>query len=273
MIIDGRKIAQEIQEQLRREVAARKSPPVVAIVSVGNDPVMARYLSIKKRFAEAVGVGVRHIQFPDSAKEAAILDAIAANAVSGVGIIVQLPLPKTLNKERIVNAIPAEHDPDMLSSVAFEKFEKGATALLPPVTGAFKEILKRHAISLKGKNVVVAGRGQLVGKPTALWCEQEGATVSIVDDRTDDIATYAKNADIIFSGAGVAGLFKPEMIKNGAVILDAGTSEQGGKIVGDADPSCAEKAALFTPTPGGVGPVTVAVMFRNLVMLTSLPAR
>lgn len=265
MIVDGKKIALEIQEELRREVASRKMPPMLTVISIGDDRVTVRYLSIKKKFADAIGVSVRHVKFQKAVDEAAILEAIVATREGG--IIVQLPLPKDVNKERILNAIPAERDPDMLSFSAFEQFQKGETTLLPPVTGAFKEILKRNTISLKGKNVVVVGRGQLVGKPTALWCEREGALVSIVDDRTSDIASYTKHADIIFSGAGIPSLLKPDMVQDGVVLLDAGTSEYNGKLVGDADPSCADKASLFTPTPGGTGPVTVAILFRNIVIL------
>jgi len=138
---------------------------------------------------------------------------------------------------------------------------------LPPVVGAIKELSKRQHVVFAGAKVVVVGEGRLVGKPAALWAKKQGAQVKVIHRNTERPEEILKTADIIISGAGDPGIIKPEMIKEGVVIFDAGTSEEGGVLKGDANPACADKATLFTPVPGGIGPITVAVLLRNLVNL------
>ncbi|MEI6495003.1 MAG: bifunctional 5,10-methylenetetrahydrofolate dehydrogenase/5,10-methenyltetrahydrofolate cyclohydrolase, partial [bacterium] len=179
---------------------------------------------------------------------------------SGInGIIVQLPLPKHINASKILNLVPAHKDVDALNADA---------SVLSPVTGAIREILERNNVDLNNKKIVVVGKGKLVGMPTAIWLSQEGYEVEIVDKNTKDLAGVLQDADVIISGAGVAKLIKPEAIKEGVILIDAGTSEDGGALVGDADSACAGKCSLFTPVPGGVGPITVAVIFKNLASLS-----
>ncbi len=157
----------------------------------------------------------------------------------------------------MLKAVPPSHDIDVLNPLT--------TTVLSPVVGAIKEILKLHEVPVFEKHVVVVGSGKLVGRPVAAWFMEQGSSVSIVTRDTSDIVFYTKNADIIVLGAGSPRMLTPDMIKEGVVILDAGTSEDGGVLAGDADPACAEKASLFTPVPGGVGPITVAVLLRNVV--------
>ena len=188
---------------------------------------------------------------------------------SGEGsIIVQLPLPPHIDTERVLNVVPPERDPDVLSEKSIALFEKDTSAILPPVLGAIKEILLRSGVFVGNKKVVIVGRGKLVGAPAAVWFKRHGSNVALLGRDTADLKPHTAEADIIVLGVGSPGLLRPDMIKPEAVILDAGTSEEGGKLLGDADSACAEKAGVFTPVPGGIGPITVAILFQNLLTLS-----
>jgi len=184
-----------------------------------------------------------------------------------------LPLPKQINIQYILDGIVPEKDPDMLSSKSVGLFSSGRSKLLPPVVAAIDHIFKNHGIEPKSKKVVVLGVGRLVGKPAAIWLINQGATVTAIDENTDDPTLYTINADIIISGVGIPHLIKQNMIKDGVVAIDCGTSvgssdaKSERALRGDMDPSVVEKASLFTPVPGGVGPITVAMLFKNLVAL------
>jgi methylenetetrahydrofolate dehydrogenase (NADP+)/methenyltetrahydrofolate cyclohydrolase len=181
---------------------------------------------------------------------------------------VQLPLPTHLDTEAICAAIPVQKDPDLLSRKAQENFIHSSSVILPPVVAAIDTIFSKYEVSLLDKKVAVIGQGKLVGVPVVTWIKQKGILSLIVDRKMLDDKSCLKEADVIISGAGVLNLITMDMVKDGVVLIDAGTSEAGGKIAGDIDPACAIKAALFTPVPGGVGPVTVAMLFRNLLELS-----
>ena len=263
MLVDGKEIADEIKSQLAGRSRALGRRLVLAVVEVGSDPVTEKFVERKKKFGEAVGVEVVSHQFPQGVTEevlAAEVRTIGADP-STSGIIVQLPLPLEINTDMVIACIPPEKDVDALGS---------APRVLAPVAGAVAEIFSRSGIHLRGKRAVVIGHGRLVGKPVADWLTREGAVVDIVSFETrEQMRFLSKRADIVVSGAGVPRLVTPELLKEGVVLVDAGTSESEGKLVGDIDPRCMEKAALYTPVPGGVGPITVAVLFRNLLELAS----
>ncbi len=267
MIVNGREIAEEIKKELREKIVelSAASKPRLALVIVGENPTIERFVSAKKKFAADIGVSVSEIRLPSAVSTESAILAVQRVAETAEGIVVQLPLPLSLNAEAVLNAIPAEADVDALSQESARQFEI-KSSVMPPVIGAIQEVLIRHSIFLGGKKVLVVGQGKLVGQPAAIWFKRQGTAVTVCD-MGDDLSALAQDADIIVLGAGVPGLLRPEMIKQGVIILDAGTSEEGGKVVGDADPACAEKAALFTPTPGGIGPITVAMLFKNLVDL------
>jgi methylenetetrahydrofolate dehydrogenase (NADP+)/methenyltetrahydrofolate cyclohydrolase len=192
---------------------------------------------------------------------------------TGDAVIVQLPLPEGVNQEELLNSIPVEKDADVLSRAARERFEKGEEgALLPPVVGAIREILQSGNVAIAGKRAVVIGAGFLVGGPVAKWLRQQGADVEVltIESSNEALVAALAEADIIVSGTGSPGLIMPDMIKQGLALIDAGTSESNGKIVGDADPACADKCSLFTPVPGGVGPIAVACLFENAVCQTRI---
>ena len=185
------------------------------------------------------------------------------------GVIVQLPLPAHLGRTSILDAVPPHKDIDVLGSSSRELFSRGITDVFPPVTGAIVEIFNHHHINLLDKDILLVGNGTLVGYPMALWLEREGYNYNIIDHTTDDRDRneYLKGADVIISGAGQPHMITPDRIKENVILIDAGTSEAGKKIIGDIHPDCREKASLITPVPGGIGPMTIALLYRNLVTL------
>jgi methylenetetrahydrofolate dehydrogenase (NADP+)/methenyltetrahydrofolate cyclohydrolase len=252
MIVDGRALSETLKGEIRAGY-----PDVgtltLAVIVTGADAVTKSYVGIKKRVAADLGISVIDC---NSVDEALVAD----------GIILQLPLPQGMDVEVEKNKIPVEKDVDVLSDAAFELFAKGGHPAVPPVPAGMQYVLEKNAIAIAGKKVAIVGYGRLVGKPAAVLFKQLGAEVRVAD-KGDDVGTITRDADIIILGTGIAGILRPDMIKDGVAILDAGASELGGKVVGDADPACADKAGLFTPVPGGVGPIAVTEIFSNLVAL------
>lgn len=261
MIIDGKKIAKEILEDVRKEIEALPRPLTLGIVSIEPDFATGKFLSIKRDVARVLGVSLIEERIPSVAQTQDVLGVVKELILQTDGVVIQLPLPPSLNTEALLRLLPSSHDVDGLG---------GSPFIRPPVIEAMREILKRHELVLKGKRVVVVGEGRLVGIPAAKWLREEGAHVAVVRKDDTDHEKEFKNADIIVLGAGDPGLLQPHMIKEGVVILDAGTSEAGGKLAGDADPECAKHASLFTPVPGGIGPVAVVMIFKNLLTLARL---
>jgi methylenetetrahydrofolate dehydrogenase (NADP+)/methenyltetrahydrofolate cyclohydrolase len=256
MIVDGRMMAREVlaRTKVRAEKLGRR-PHVLVYIASHETPATRSYLKIKARSADAAGC--------DFEETRSLTPSSHADA-----IVVQLPLSPEVNTAEVLNAIPVRQDADVLSHDAREKFEKGdPDSLLPPVVGAVKKILEWGNIEITGKRAVVVGTGFLVGVPVALWLTHKGAHVTVVDRSTPDFVNAFREADIVVSGAGTPHLINPDMVKEGVVLIDAGTSESNGEIVGDIDPLCAEKSALFTPVPGGIGPLAVACLFENVVTL------
>ncbi|MEX0934100.1 MAG: bifunctional 5,10-methylenetetrahydrofolate dehydrogenase/5,10-methenyltetrahydrofolate cyclohydrolase [Candidatus Paceibacterota bacterium] len=270
MLIDGKALAQKIKERLRGEIAKRDNAPLLSIISVGENSISEKYLTVKKKLAEEIGVRVEEIHFKNESTEKEIREVLQNHREKNTGIIVQLPLPPQFDTGKILDSIAPKNDPDMLSSSSRDMFERGESTLLPPVIGAVQEIVNEYNIALKHKKVVVVGEGVLVGKPSIVWFKREGAEVSSVniDTPKEERKKFLQQADIIVSGAGVPHLIGKEEVKEGVIVFDAGTSEEGGALKGDIAPDVAKKAALFTPTPGGMGPLASVMLFKNLVYLT-----
>lgn len=260
MIINGKEIADTIKAELKQSFEGNKS--ALAVVLVGDDPASRKFVERKIKFGTEVGVEVRLFEYETDITEEDLEEEVEklANKEEIKGIVVQLPLPKQINTGKILNLIPASKDVDALTDNA---------SVLAPVAVAVKEILERSQINLEGKKILVVGQGRLVGRPVAIWLAQEGYDVETADISTKNLSEMTLRADIIISGVGKPGLIKPENIKEGVVLIDAGTSESAGKLVGDIDPACADKSLLFSPVPGGVGPITVAMIFKNLLQLVS----
>lgn len=263
MIVDGKKIAGEIYSDIKNSLSESHKHPCLTVFACAPNAETKKYMELKKRRASELGVDVLVIELDaDTSTEKAVEAVLSADA-SADGVIVQLPFPPQVDAEALLSAIPKELDIDNINYAGEE------TDVLPPVVGAIAEIAKRHDVDFAGKNVVVIGRGRLVGKPATLWAKSQGAVVTVIDKDTEDAGSIMREADIIISGAGVPSLITPDKIKDGVVIFDAGTSEEGGELKGDADQACASKCSLFTPVPGGVGPITIAILLRNLVTLSN----
>jgi methylenetetrahydrofolate dehydrogenase (NADP+)/methenyltetrahydrofolate cyclohydrolase len=264
MIVDGRAIASAILADVRASLAGHV--PVVRAVVVKPSPATESYLSIKQARAEEAGMRLEVARLSDDADTAAVVAAVRAPGADA--IIVQLPLPEHIDTETVLSAIPIEQDADVLSSAAYAKFERGdADAIVPPVAGAVAELLSRANVEVAEKRAVVVGQGKLVGKPVLVLLRRMGADAITVLRDTPNQRDILREADIVVSGAGSAHFITSDMVKPGAVLIDAGTSESNGSIAGDFHPDCASVAAVFTPVPGGVGPIAVALLFKNAASL------
>lgn len=267
MIFNGRKFAAERLVQLREERAAFGALRL-GIVVAASDPVTASYVRIKEKNARALDVEL--MRFPISGHASQEEAEAAVREANGCdGTIVQLPLPPGLDVERVIAAIDSERDVDVISPKAAALFASGTHPIMPPVASAINEIIDAYTIQIEGKRAVVVGKGRLVGAPAFHLLTMRGADVQALD-QSDVVSAHTRDADIIVLGAGVPSLLGADMVKNEVVVFDAGTSESGGAIVGDASPAVAEKASFFTPVPGGIGPVEVAEIFANLLQLKAL---
>ena len=272
MIVDGKKIAEEILQELEKERASL--PPVLrlGVVMGAGDAASDSFVRIKERTAERLRVDVsREVLAKDSSTTDAIHAVLRLSKVAA-GIIVQLPLPRQITIAQVLAALPPEQDVDRMRPPGLPRLVSS------PIVGALSEIFVRYTISASGKKAVVVGEGTLVGTPAAEFLRELRARVVVVTEESGSLEELA-DADLVVLGAGHPGLVTPEMLKPGVVLIDAGTSAasdshiqlpqgaRGRRVFGDADPACANVASVFTPVPGGVGPITVAMLFKNLFAL------
>ena len=258
-----------IAEVLYAELVTRRAEfdeVSLGILMCTINPVTQSFVRIKERAAARLNVTITKREIPTTFTTEEAIAAVRGLASISDGIIVQLPLPETMDSDAVRNSIPKEKDVDVLSDEASSLFEAGTWQQIPPVPAAMRYILEYHNISAKGKRVIVVGQGRLVGKPAAALYKHMGADV-VALVKGDDVASATRGADVIILGTGVAGILTTEMVKKGVVVLDAGASELSGKVVGDSEPDVAEKASLFTPVPGGIGPVAIAEIYMNLFTL------
>ncbi len=262
MILDGRAIAREMYAELAPHFEQVGRTVRLGILVVGVNPVIEQFVRIKTRAAEQLHIDVMRVDLPEVVLTHEVIAAVHELAGKTDALIVQLPLPKHIDVNAVLAEIPAANDVDAINP----HHEDDPAHVKAPVALAVIELLARGGVQPGGKRAVVIGAGRLVGRPTAKLLADLGAHVSMFtldEGSIDDL----KDADIVVCGAGNSGFVKPEHVKDGVAIIDAGASEQAGVIKGDADPACAEKAAVFTPVPGGVGPVAVAMIFKNLLDL------
>ena len=268
-ILDGKATATTIKSELREIVEKMAVKPGLGTVLVGDDPGSHSYVSGKHRDCAEVGIKSIRVDLPATAKQADVLSAISdLNSSSEcTGYIVQLPVPKGINPNVVLEAIDPAKDADGLHPLNLGKLVIGERAPLPCTPRGIVELLKRYEIPTKGAEVLVMGRGLTVGRPLALLLTRKGddATVTITHTATKDVLSHTKRADIIVAAIGQAHFLKPEMIKAGAVLLDVGITRTDSGLLGDIDPSCAELASYIAPMPGGVGPMTRAMLLSNVV--------
>lgn len=245
----------------------------LAVVVVGEDPVVRSFIGEKKKVAESVGIDVRVYPFDAEITTNELRKRIAeiVHEKKNTGVIIQLPLPPQISKQYILNAIPPEKDVDILSARAVGNFAVGKSPIFPPVAGAVKALFEEYGIDYAPKDTVILGAGSLVGRPVALWLMNEGVTISVITENTFQPESALRRADIIISGIGKPRYLTGDMVKEGAAVIDAGTSESAGEIVGDVDfGSVSSKVSYITPVPGGIGPLTVAMLLKNLVVLAKI---
>jgi methylenetetrahydrofolate dehydrogenase (NADP+)/methenyltetrahydrofolate cyclohydrolase len=269
-IIDGKAEAQAVRAGVRSEVEAFRRQhdfaPTLATVLVGDDAASATYVRSKHKACAEVGIGsVGHV-LPAATTQAELLDLVTSlNADATVhGILVQLPLPKQIDEQAIIDAIDPRKDVDGLHPISQARLIQGRDGLRPCTPLGVMHLIDSTRVDLKGKRAVVAGRSNLVGKPVAFLLLERHATLTICHSRTADLAAEVGNADVLVAAIGRAGLIRGDWIKPGAVVIDVGINRVDGKLVGDVEFAPAEKrAGYITPVPGGVGPMTVAMLMRN----------
>jgi methylenetetrahydrofolate dehydrogenase (NADP+)/methenyltetrahydrofolate cyclohydrolase len=259
MKVDGKTIAQDILAQLKKDTESTSKLVLTAVTCAPNFETQ-KYLEMKKRRAAAVGICLNVVELPNNVTTDQAIECVEAVAKQSAGVVVQLPLPEHIDIDAVLQAVPKAKDPDGFSYG--EKHDQ----ILPPVVGAIDEISKVHELEWKNKRVVILGQGRLVGIPAARYARKRGARVRVYEKDTLDVSSL-KTADIIVSGIGHPKFIVPEMVTKGVVIFDAGTSEDGGELVGDMHKDTATVASLYTPVPGGIGPVTIAYLLSNLVKL------
>jgi methylenetetrahydrofolate dehydrogenase (NADP+)/methenyltetrahydrofolate cyclohydrolase len=269
MIIDGRKISQEILEDLKKEVSKLSFKPVLIDVVVGSDAVTESYVSIKSKRAEEIGLEFQKVCFPETIAESELIAQLVdlQKGANVAGLLIQLPLPLGIDSNNVISTINPDLDVDGLTPENIGLMVKGTPNYLPATAAAIMEIIDRCNINLSGESVLVVGSGDLVGKPISFMLMNRQATITIANSQTHNLSELAKSAKVIICGAGSPNIITKDMISKDTVVIDAGAAESDGSITGDADFENIKDIALFiTPVPGGVGPVTVAMLLKNTVI-------
>ncbi|MFC7440964.1 bifunctional methylenetetrahydrofolate dehydrogenase/methenyltetrahydrofolate cyclohydrolase FolD [Laceyella putida] len=270
-IIDGKAIAQAVKRNLKGEADQLKGKgviPSLTVVLVGNHPASESYVKGKIRASEEVGINSQLIRLESSISERALLDQIEQlNADPSVhGILVQLPLPDHINPDRVIATISPAKDVDGFTPINVGNLVIGQEAFLPCTPFGIMELLKQSGTEIAGKHAVVVGRSNIVGKPISLLLQRADATVTMCHSRTVDLASYTRQADILIAAVGRPEMLTREHVKPGAVVIDVGVNRHHGKLVGDVKfDEVKEIASAITPVPGGVGPMTIAMLMRNTV--------
>ncbi len=269
-ILDGKKLSEKLLAGLKDEIQQSGKQLSLAVVVLGDNPVVAKFILQKERIARDLNISFRRYEYEEaiSTNELRKRIGVIVHDANPDGIIVQLPLPSSVNTQSILNSVPPEKDVDVLSARSLGNFFVGKSVVTPPVVGAIQLLFKEYGIEYQSKRVAVIGAGMLVGKPVATWLLNEKVSFSVVDIHSSDISAFTKDADIVISGVGKPGLITGDMVGEGVIVIDAGTSELHGKLSGDVDfDSVSKKASCITPVPGGIGPLTVAMIFKNLFAL------
>lgn len=269
-ILKGKDIAEKIRDDLAQKAAehAKKvgRPPGLAAVLVGEDPASQVYVSMKYKACQETGFHSELIQLAENISQEELLKKIRElNREPKIdGILVQLPLPKHLNEEVVLETVVPEKDVDGFNPQNQGKLLLGLDGFVPATPKGVMRLLLESGVSLKGKHAVVVGRSNIVGKPLALLLLREDATVTICHSKTKNLTEITRQADVLVAAVGKAGLITDEHVKEGAVVIDVGTTREKGKLKGDVDfDSVAKVASLLTPVPGGVGPMTIALLLEN----------
>lgn len=285
-LIDGKAIAAAVRQDVAAGVAewtaAGNRPPYLSVVLVGDNPASASYVRGKTGAAAEVGIGSDTLRYDSSISEEELLAVVhRLNADPNVdGILVQLPLPDHIDEQKVIRAIDPDKDVDGFHPVSVGRMWLNQPGFAPATPAGILELLRRSEIDVRGKDVVIVGRSNIVGKPMAGLLIQKGidATVTICHSRTRDLPAHTRRADILIAAIGVAEFVKADMVRDGAVVIDVGMNrvddpsrERGYRLTGDVDfGPVSEKASYITPVPGGVGPMTIAMLLKNTLAAAKL---
>ncbi len=267
-LIDGKEISKKVKAEVKNEVATLPSQPKLLVILVGDDPASKVYVSSKEKACKLCGIESETICVPADVSQKEVIDIIEkANADPKVnGILLQLPLPNSMDTQTILNKISPEKDVDGLTSINQGKLFMNMDCMVPCTPKGIMRLLKEYNVELAGKNAIVIGRSVLVGKPVAMLLLNQNATVTIAHSKTKNLAEICSNMDIIVAAVGKPKFVTADMVKEGAVVIDVGINRVLGNLVGDVDFYGVEsKVSRMTPVPGGVGPMTIACLLENVV--------
>ncbi len=280
IIIDGKKVSQKIKDEVKEKVAALKAKGIettLAVIQVGNDPASTVYVGNKKKACEYTGIRSLAYEIQEETTEEELLKLVhSLNDRDDVdGILVQLPLPKHINEDRVIQAISPAKDVDGFHPQSVGALSIGEPGFVSCTPAGIIELLKRYNIQIDGKECVIIGRSNIVGKPVSMLLLRENGTVTVCHSHTADLKEVAKRADILVVAIGKAKFVTADYIKEGAAVIDVGMDrDENGKLCGDVDfESAVEKAGAITPVPGGVGPMTIAMLMNNCVYSAGLKDR
>ncbi len=268
MILNGKEVAQEIKKELITEVATINEKIGLAVIQIGTDPASTIYVNAKSRLAKEIGYNFEHIVFEENVQENEVISKInELNDDKNVfGVIVQLPIPKHLNTDKIINTINPLKDIDGLTKANMGSLINGNPILTSCTPMGIITLLDHYNIPFIGKHVVIVGRSNLVGKPLISLCLSKDATVTVCHSKTENLANYTKQADILIVAVGKRNLITKDMIKESAVVVDVGINRFENKIYGDVNfEEVSEIASYITPVPGGVGPMTTISLMQNVI--------
>ncbi len=272
-IIDGKALGTKVREEVAASVA-ELGHVGLATVLVGDDPASHIYIDLKQKAAQQAGMEARDLKLPSHTSEEALLATIAElNADDAVdGLLVQLPLPDHIDENRVIEAIAPAKDVDGIHPINAGRLYLGRPSLVPGTPLGIMRMLDEYEIPLEGERAVVVGRSAIVGKPMAHLLLQRNATVTICHSRTQDLERHTLDADVLVAAVGRTHLISADMVKAGATVIDVGMNrdEDSRKVLGDVDPSAMDEAAYMTPVPGGVGPMTIAMVLQNAVTAARL---
>lgn len=268
-IIDGKAVSSAVKEQIKSETAKLKEKGItvgLAVILVGDDPASKIYVANKKKACEDLGFVSEEYLLPENTKTSELLELINVlnNEKSINGILCQLPLPKQIDEQTVINAISPLKDVDAFHPSNVGKIMIGDYDFVPCTPAGIMEMLKYYNIEISGKNCVVIGRSNIVGKPMSMLLLHQNGTVTTCHSRTKDLSKYTREADILVSAVGKANFVTADMVKDGAVVIDVGMNRENGKLCGDVVfDEVSKKASFITPVPGGVGPMTIAMLMKN----------
>ena len=267
-ILDGKLLSAKIKDEVKAGADSYQLTPILAVITIGDDEASKVYVENKRKACEYVGMSMMHFDYADCVKESVVIRKIRElNKEKTVnGIILQLPLPDGFDEKKIINEISPLKDVDGLTDTSQGRLLMGEKCFVPCTPMGIMEIFDYYKINLEGKHVVVVGRSNLVGKPVMLECLKRNATVTICHSKTKDLASYTKEADVLIVVTGHKYLIDKTMVKKGVVIIDVGITRIEKKLYGDVNPDVESVASYVTPVPGGVGPMTVAMLLKNTLI-------